>query len=320
MARRKKGRDIHGVLLLDKPRGLTSNDALQKVKRLFNANKVGHTGALDPLATGMLPICFGEATKFCQHLLEADKRYQVTACLGQRTDTSDADGQIISVRPLTFSASQLHDALARFRGAQKQIPTMFSALKYQGKPLYEYARAGITIPREARDITVHALNFIRYEETQLELEIHCSKGTYIRTIIDDLGEVLGCGAHVIQLRRTQVADYPIGRMITLAELEPLSDAPAALQDCLLPIDSPVQDYPIVTLTVSQAAALLQGRSLLLNQEGASTLTGQWVRIYGALPHVAAPTFLGVGRYDGVQLQPKRLIVMHETQGEQDVPH
>jgi len=184
--RRFKGRDVHGILLLAKPSGITSNDALQQVKRIYNAAKAGHTGALDPLATGMLPICLGEATKFSQFLLDADKRYQVTAKLGERTNTSDADGTIISTRPLTFTEPQLQQALMSFRGGSLQVPSMFSALKHQGKPLYEYAREGIEIEREARPITVYELNVLEFSGDKLVLDIHCSKGTYIRTIIDEI--------------------------------------------------------------------------------------------------------------------------------------
>ena len=216
---RRRGRDVHGVLLLDKPQGASSNDVLQKVKRIYNANRAGHTGALDPLATGMLPICLGEATKFSQYLLDSDKRYRVIAKLGQRTDTSDADGQVVEERPLTFSDEQLAAALDSFRGETQQVPSMYSALKYQGKKLYEYARQGIDVPREARPINVYELLFIRHEGDELELEIHCSKGTYIRTIIDDLGEKLGCGAHVIYLRRLAVSKYPVERMVTLEQLQ-----------------------------------------------------------------------------------------------------
>ncbi|MGL5762902.1 MAG: tRNA pseudouridine(55) synthase TruB, partial [Plesiomonas shigelloides] len=208
---RRRGRDVHGILLLDKPQGITSNDALQKVKRLYNANKAGHTGALDPLATGMLPICLGEATKFSQYLLDSDKRYRVIAKLGQRTDTSDSDGEVIQERPVQVTAEQLDEALTHFRGDLQQIPSMYSALKYEGKPLYEYARQGIEVPRESRPITVYELTLIRFEGDEVELEVHCSKGTYIRTIVDDLGERLGCGAHVIYLRRLVVATYPMER-------------------------------------------------------------------------------------------------------------
>lgn len=263
---RRRGRDVHGVFLLDKHQGASSNDVLQKVKRLFHANKAGHTGALDPLATGMLPICLGEATKFSQFLLDSDKRYRVIARLGERTDTSDADGNIVETRPVTFNQAQLDAALESFRGDTLQVPTMFSALKYQGRKLYEYAREGITVPREARPITVFELQFIRWEGDELELEIHVSKGTYIRTIIDDLGEKLGCGAHVIMLRRLQVAKYPIDRMITFEQLQAMAaEANAAetpdyraLDALLLPMDSPAEEFPIVNLLPSVAAYFKQG--------------------------------------------------------------
>ena len=263
---RRRGRDVHGVFLLDKHQGASSNDVLQKVKRLFNANKAGHTGALDPLATGMLPICLGEATKFSRYLLDSDKRYRVIARLGQRTDTSDADGNIVETRPVTFSQAELDAALESFRGETLQVPTMFSALKYQGRKLYEYAREGITVPREARPITVFELQFIRWQGNELELEIHVSKGTYIRTIIDDLGEKLGCGAHVIMLRRLQVARYPIARMMTLEQLQTLAaqvnaaETPdyAPLDALLLPMDSPAEDFPAVNLPTPVAAWFKQG--------------------------------------------------------------
>ena len=289
---KKIRRDVHGVLLLDKPQGMTSNDALQKVKRLFNVKKAGHTGALDPLATGMLPICFGEATKFSQYLLDSDKRYRVIAKLGERTDTSDADGQIISTRSVNITQSQIDEALTHFRGDILQVPTMFSALKYQGKPLYEYARQGIVIEREARPITIYDNQFIQYDSTkhELTLEIHCSKGTYIRTIIDDLGELLGCGAHVIYLRRLQVSNYPIDNMITLDELqnEPL----------LMPVDSPLQDRPKVVLSESQGKDILLGRTVIVeNSVSVETL----VRIY------QGQQFIGAGTQILNKLSPKRLI-------------
>lgn len=289
---KKTRRDVHGVLLLDKPQGMTSNDALQKVKRLFNAKKAGHTGALDPLATGMLPICFGEATKFSQYLLDSDKRYRVIAKLGERTDTSDADGQIISTRSVNITQSQIDEALTHFRGDILQVPTMFSALKYQGKPLYEYARQGIVIEREARPITIYENQFIQYDSTkhELTLEIHCSKGTYIRTIIDDLGELLGCGAHVIYLRRLQVSNYPIDNMITLDELQN--------EPMLMPVDSPLQDRPKVVLSESQGKDILLGRTVIVeNSVSVETL----VRIY------QGQQFIGAGTQILNKLSPKRLI-------------
>lgn len=299
---KKTRRDLHGVLLLDKPQGMTSNDALQKVKRLFNAKKAGHTGALDPLATGMLPICFGEATKFSQYLLDSDKRYQVIAKLGERTDTSDADGQIICSKPVNITQSQIDEALTHFRGDILQVPTMFSALKHQGKPLYEYARQGIVIEREARPITVYENQFIQFDVTnhELTLEIHCSKGTYIRTIIDDLGELLGCGAHVIYLRRLQVSNYPIKKMVTLDALQNLADK----DELLMPVDSPMNEYPKVILSEQQGKNILLGRAieidLTINEVNVSTKENL-VRIY------QDQRFIGAGIQTNNKLSPKRLI-------------
>ncbi|GAA5103548.1 tRNA pseudouridine(55) synthase TruB [Orbus sasakiae] len=298
MARKRKGRDIHGVLLLDKPTGLTSNDALQKVKRLFTAQKAGHTGALDPLATGMLPICFGESTKFSQYLLDSDKRYRVIARLGQRTDTSDSDGQIIAEKPVLITQMDIEQALTHFRGDIMQVPTMFSALKHQGRPLYEYARQGITIEREARPITIYENRFIAFNDNQLELEIHCSKGTYIRTIIDDLGEMLGCGAHIIYLRRIHVSTYPAEKMVTLEYLQQHKDDIELLESLLLPVDSPVQDYPIMTLSFAQGTDILLGRTIEVNPLSS---TPQIVRLYQQMD------FIGVGQWIGNSISPKRLI-------------
>ncbi|AKJ41087.1 tRNA pseudouridine(55) synthase TruB [Pragia fontium] len=306
---RRRGRDIHGVLLLDKPTGMSSNDVLQKVKRIYNANKAGHTGALDPLATGMLPICLGEATKFSQFLLDADKRYRVIARLGQRTNTSDSDGEVIAERPVNFTQASLDTALAQFRGETDQVPSMYSALKYQGKPLYEYARAGIEVPRESRKITVYELKFIRWQDNELELEIHCSKGTYIRTIIDDLGELLGCGAHVIYLRRLNVADYPTERMVTLEQLQQIqSDAlaeerspVAELDPFLLPMDSAVADFPEVNLLPVMGVYVKQGQAVQVAGAPSSGL----VRITVGDER----EFIGVGKIDDDgRVAPRRLVV------------
>ena len=293
---KKTRRDVHGVLLLDKPQGMTSNDALQKVKRLFNAKKAGHTGALDPLATGMLPICFGEATKFSQYLLDSDKRYRVIAKLGQRTDTSDADGQVICTKPVNVTQTQIDEALSHFRGDILQVPTMFSALKYQGKPLYEYARQGIVIEREARPISVYENQFIQYDfaKQELTLEIHCSKGTYIRTIIDDLGELLGCGAHVIYLRRLQVSNYPVDKMISLDELQNISEK----EPLLMPVDSPLQASRKVVLSESQGKDILLGRTVTVES---SVPVETLVRIY------MEQQFIGAGTQILNKLSPKRLI-------------
>ncbi|MGL4860308.1 MAG: tRNA pseudouridine(55) synthase TruB [Enterobacteriaceae bacterium] len=305
---RRRGRDIHGVLLLDKPQGLTSNDALQKVKRLFNANKAGHTGALDPLATGMLPICLGEATKFSQFLLDADKRYRVTALLGQRTTTSDAEGEVISERPVSFNQAQLQAALEHFQGSLMQVPSMYSALKYQGRPLYEYARQGIEVPREARQITLYETILLRQDERALELEVHCSKGTYIRTLVDDMGEMLGCGAHVIQLRRLQVADYPADAMVTLEQLNTLVESAhqesfpleLVLDPLLLPTDTALQSLPEVNLLPVVASYLKQGQAVQVSgapREGMVRLSE------GESRH-----FIGVGVIDEQgNVAPRRLV-------------
>ncbi|MGC6377072.1 tRNA pseudouridine(55) synthase TruB [Bisgaard Taxon 45] len=299
---RKRGRDIDGVFLLDKPQGMSSNDIMQKVKRVFQANKAGHTGALDPLATGMLPICLGEATKFSQFLLEADKRYQVTAKLGERTDTSDAEGQVVETRIVNVSEQDILAALPHFRGELMQVPTMFSALKHQGKPLYEYARAGITVEREARPITIFELNFVTYAAPYLTLEVHCSKGTYIRTLVDDLGEYLGCGAHVTVLRRTAVANYPVEAMMDWERLQALAEQQdlALLDQHLLPTDSAVSALPALHLNQEQSQAIGFGQRVKFDNP--TQLIGQ-VRLFSDTQQ-----FLGVGRVDeGNVIHPQRLI-------------
>ncbi|MEG9498899.1 tRNA pseudouridine(55) synthase TruB [Mannheimia indoligenes] len=303
---RKRGRDIHGVFLLDKPQGMSSNDVLQKVKRIFQANKAGHTGALDPLATGMLPICLGEATKFSQFLLDSDKRYLVTAKLGERTDTSDAEGEIVETREVNVTESDILANLEQFRGDILQVPTMFSALKHNGKPLYEYARAGITIEREARPITIFELNFIEYNAPFLTLEVHCSKGTYIRTLIDDLGEVLGCGAHVTMLRRTSVANYPIDKMLSYADLQNLAEnQPLAELDChLLPMDTAVSNLPKINLTEQQTKAVGFGQRVRFDNPN---------QIYGLVRlYSDNAQFLGVAEVtcDNV-IRPNRMINLTE---------
>ncbi|MFH4859044.1 tRNA pseudouridine(55) synthase TruB [Vibrio diabolicus] len=312
MARRRKGRPINGVILLDKPTGISSNDALQKVKRIYFAEKAGHTGALDPLATGMLPICLGEATKFSQFLLDSDKRYRVIAKLGERTNTSDSDGEVVETRPIDVTLDKLEACIEKFRGESDQVPSMFSALKYQGKPLYEYARKGIEVPRESRKITVYEIVLHRFEGDEVEMEVHCSKGTYIRTIVDDLGEMLGCGAHVTMLRRTGVAKYPYEKMVTLEQLNELLEqaqreerAPRELLDpLLLPMDTAVEDLPEVNL-VPELADMVQH--------------GQPVQVFGAptegslrLTMGEERLFIGVGEMnDDGKIAPKRLVVFRD---------
>lgn len=300
---RKRGRDIHGVFLLDKPQGMSSNDIMQKVKRIFQANKAGHTGALDPLATGMLPICLGEATKFSQFLLDADKRYLVTAKLGERTDTSDAEGQIVETRDVKVKTPEILTALEQFCGDILQVPTMFSALKHNGKPLYEYARQGITVEREARSITIFELKFIEYNAPYLTLEVHCSKGTYIRTLVDDLGEVLGCGAHVTMLRRTAVADYPTEKMLDWHALQSLAEPQdlSLLDALLLPMDTAVAKLPALTLNESQTQGIGFGQRIRFDNP--NRLQGQ-VRLFSH-----ENRFLGVAVIDENNvIRPQRLVV------------
>lgn len=309
MAKKRKGRAIDGVILLDKPSGHSSNDILQKVKRIYFAQKAGHTGALDPLATGMLPICLGEATKFSQYLLDSDKRYRVIAKLGQRTDTSDSDGEVVETRAVDFSQGQLMAELEKFRGKTMQVPSMFSALKHQGKPLYWYARQGIEVEREAREINVFELLFIRQDNDELELELHVSKGTYIRTIIDDLGEVLGCGAHITMLRRLEVANYPQDKMVTLESLQSLLEQaneegiePSIYLDpLLLPMDTAVADFPEANLTDEMAVGALHGNPVQMHGFEQGTLVRMTVG--------HSKRFIGVGVIDDLmRVQPKRLVV------------
>lgn len=310
---RQRGRDINGILLLDKPPGFSSNDVLQKIKRLFGANRAGHTGALDPLATGMLPICLGEATKFSQFLLNADKHYHVIARLGQRTDTSDAAGKLLDQKEIKFTQAQLDNALESLRGESLQIPSMYSALKYQGRPLYDYARQGIEVERETRAISIFDLQFIRWQGHDLELQIHCSKGTYIRTLIDDLGELLGCGAHVSQLRRLQVATYPPERMLTLTQLNtivkstPSSPYPM-LDPLLLPMDSAVVNFPEVNLSPVVAAYLKKGQPV---QVSSAPVEGMVRITKGEGRH-----FIGVGIIDDDgRVAPKRLVTFLHNRSE-----
>ena len=259
----KKVRDlVDGVLLLDKPVGWSSNDALIKTKRILNAKKAGHTGTLDPFATGLLPLCFGEATKFSQDLLEADKTYQTVVHLGQNTDTGDTEGQVIQERPVAVTPAQIEAVLVRFRGPILQTPPMYSALKRDGKPLYEYARAGITLEREARPVTIHQLELVAYQAPMLTLSVTCSKGTYIRVLGEDIGNALGCGGHLNALRRTQVGALTMAGVVTLDDVT----AHAAPLSLLAPVDALLSSFPAVQLTAELAKRFLQGQRLALGRE------------------------------------------------------
>lgn len=252
-------RPVNGILLLDKPLEVSSNGILQRIRWLYQAEKAGHTGALDPLASGLLPICFGEATKFCQFLLDTDKTYEVTARFGIRTDTSDAAGEVISQKPITFSQSELEAAVVKARGAQLQVPTMYSALKYQGQPLYKYARQGITVPREARPIEIFKFDLLSFDGQDARFVVHCSKGTYIRTLIDDLGETLGSGAYVTALRRIHVGPFNASQMRTEADLVPLNERQdwVGLDALLLPMDQALLGLPELNVTPAQHQRLVQ---------------------------------------------------------------
>jgi tRNA pseudouridine55 synthase len=259
----KRMRDlVDGVLLLDKPVGLSSNDALIRAKRVLNAKKAGHTGTLDPFATGLLPLCFGEATKFSQDLLEADKTYEATVHLGIMTNTGDTEGEAIETLPVDVTEAQIEAALARFRGPIMQVPPMYSALKRDGKAYYEYAREGITLEREARPVTIHGLEFMSYDAPMLKIRVTCSKGTYVRVLGEDIGAALGCGAHLNALRRTQVGPLSIDGMITMEALQ----AHAEPLTLLAPADALLSSFPAVELTPELAVRFLQGQRLALGKE------------------------------------------------------
>lgn len=303
--RKPRGRQIDGILLLDKPAGITSNQALQRAKTLCGVAKAGHTGSLDPLATGVLPLCFGEATKFSHYLLNADKRYQVTLKLGARTTTGDVDGEVVETfAPLQLTQDLVLSTLAQFRGEIEQIPSMYSALKHQGKPLYELARAGIEVERPPRRVTIHALELLRLGEDEIELDVRCSKGTYIRTLAEDLGKALGSGAHVVQLRRIEAGPYTIAQTVTLdalAELREQGGYPA-LDALLLPASSSVSDFPQVKLNETTAYYFRQGQPIMAPQ----LPSNGWVRIVDG-----AGSFIGVGEIlDDGRLAPRRLVASH----------
>ena len=297
--RRRKGRSVSGVLLLDKPAGLSSNKVLQQVKNLFKAAKAGHTGSLDPLATGMLPICFGEATKISAFLLDANKRYRFSCQLGQTTTTGDTEGEV--VKTADFSAvttADIERLLPDFTGDIEQIPPMYSALKHNGQRLYKLAREGIEVERKPRTITIFDIQLHSLEDGIMDLEVTCSKGTYVRTLAEDIGEVLGCGAHITQLRRLSVGPYE-GDMVTVQELEALAEQGThELDRLLLPVDSGVADWPDVRLGADAAFYMSQGQPILVPHAP----TEGWVRIYDQ------QKFLGVGEVqDDGKVAPRRML-------------
>ena len=292
---KKTWKQVDGVLLLDKPVGLSSNDALQKARRLFSAAKGGHTGTLDPLASGLLPLCFGEATKFSADLLDADKTYEAELKLGVTTDSGDAEGQVIATATVDVAEAAILAVLPRFTGPIEQVPPMHSALKRDGRPLYELARQGIEVERAARAVTIHALEVLDFAGDVLRIRVRCSKGTYIRVLAADIGQALGCGAHLMALRRTVVADLDLMHAVTLAEIEALDEVDRMKR--LAPVDALLQSLPVLTLEGEAAARFRHGNPVNL-PEG---LSGK-IRIY------EAGRLIGVGEpgREG-RLWPKRLV-------------
>ncbi|PEH83851.1 tRNA pseudouridine(55) synthase TruB [Burkholderia gladioli] len=298
---------LDGVLLLDKPIGLSSNDALIRAKRLYLAKKAGHTGTLDPLASGLLPLCFGEATKFSQDLLEADKTYEATMRLGIRTTTGDAEGEAIETREVQADRAAIEAVLPRFLGEIVQVPPMYSALKRDGKPLYEYARAGQTVEREGRQVTIHLLELLDCALPDVSFRVTCSKGTYVRTLAEDIGEALGCGAHLVALRRTGVGALTLEHAVTL---DALSDAEAAERDrWLQPVDALLSTFVRVQLTAEEAKRFRHGQRLrLASVPELGVQDGDRVRVYDE-----AECLLGVARLSEGVLAPERLVVSGEPQ-------
>jgi tRNA pseudouridine55 synthase len=295
-------RVLDGVLLLDKPLGLSSNDALIRAKKIYLAKKAGHTGTLDPLATGLLPLCFGEATKFSQDLLEADKTYEATMRLGVRTTTGDAEGEALQTRDVTCDEAAIHAAMAQFRGDIAQVPPMYSALKRDGKPLYEYARAGQTVEREARNVTIHALDLIACALPDVTFRVTCSKGTYVRTLAEDIGEKLECGAHLVALRRTGVGELTLEHAVTL---DALADATPDTRDSWLqPVDALLSTFPAVHLDADAARRFAQGQRLKLSDIADAPAKAERVRVYA----LEDQRLLGVARAGEGVLAPERLVV------------
>ncbi len=305
MKKAARGRPVHGILLLDKPLGISSNAALQKAKRLFQAQKAGHTGSLDNLATGLLPVCFGEATKLSGFLLSADKAYEAECQLGVTTTTADAEGEVLLQRDVPeLNEAQLIELLQGFLGAQEQVPPMYSALKHQGQTLYSLARQGKTVEREARSIQIEELRLLSWTADKLRFYVRCSKGTYVRTLAEDIGETLGCGAHITALRRVAVGQYR--DMVTLEQLQDCfdQDGVAGLDEHLLPLETALPQFPSVTLAPDLATRLCHGQTVLVPE--VQLVGGSVVRVFAEGEESAR--FLGLGemKHEGA-LMPKRLL-------------
>ena len=305
--RRGKGRNVNGIILLDKAKGESSNYALQRIKRLFHAKKAGHTGSLDPLATGVLPLCLGEATKISQFLLDSDKRYMAKVKLGERTDSGDSEGVVIDVqRRIDVDYDALEQTLTKFEGEIKQLPPMYSALKHNGVPLYKLARKGISIKRKVRAVTIHKIGLMNFDNNIAEIDVTCSKGTYIRTLADDLGQELGCGAHVIELRRTKAGVFSIDQCRDSNELETIKESFgfSGLDKVIVPMERAVEKLPEVVLASETARDIRNGQAVSFHELPKSGL----VRLY------EKENFIGIGTVnaDG-EVAPKRLVAAKSLQ-------
>lgn len=308
---RRQRRPVSGVLVLDKPGGITSNGALQRVKWLYRADKAGHTGSLDPLATGVLPLCFGEATKFSRYLLDADKTYRTEARLGVITDSGDADGKVLAEHPVpALDRAALEAVLTRYTGTIEQVPSMFSALKREGRPLYELARAGITVEREARTVQIHTLTLEALTATTMTLVARVSKGTYIRSLVEDIGQALGCGAHVTALRRLDAGGFGLAASHTLPAIEQIhaEAGEAGLDRLLLPPDALLAGWPVVTLAPENAYHTRRGQEARVEPSPDTPAAGTAVALYEQAPGSATRIFLGVGELTGDgRVAPRRLV-------------
>lgn len=300
MSRRRRGDPVHGVVLLDKPAGLSSNQALQRVRRLFNAQKAGHTGTLDPFATGLLPLCLGEATKTSAFLLDAVKTYRAEAVLGEATSTGDLEGEVVQSAPVPdASTAEVNAVLDRFTGDLEQVPPMYSALKHEGRPLYEYARQGIEISRKARPVTIHSLELVEWAPPRLTFEVVCSKGTYVRTLAEDIAGALGTVGHLVALRRLRVGPFTDDGMVSMETLE--ADAEAGEHRThLLPVDAGLPDWPVIRLDPAAAASFRNGNPAPLTEICVDPTEG-WVRVRDG-----QGAALGLGEIDGATVRPRRV--------------
>lgn len=306
MSRRRKGKPVHGVLLFDKPAGPSSNQALQQVRRLFEARKAGHTGTLDPFATGLLPICFGEASKTSAQLLDASKSYEAEALLGVATTTGDSEGEVIIESPVPdLDVGQIESVLAGFCGEIEQVPPMFSALKHEGRPLYEWAREGITIPRKPRQVTIHSLKLLSWDSPRLRFLVDCSKGTYVRTLAEDIASALDTLAHLVALRRLKVGPFEAAGMVTMDELQAASET-GALSEYLLPVDAGLVDWPVVQLDGAGSQAFCNGNPAPVMRTGNPLDDGVRVVVRDGDDQV-----LGLGKINGEMVRPRKVFVYQD---------